>query len=217
MDNSFQTSFIPKKSMVATPSKVAGAPKSLLNIISVFILIIVGLMSGGFFLYKSYLIKQKDILSSSLSKVKDSFDKDTITQLQLFDKRISISKQILSSHIVFSPMFRLLADLTIPNVQYTKFTEDATENSFTVKISGVAKDYKSVAIQANIFNTSKGRYFKDIIFSNLVRDIKNGYVTFDLDFTVDPELLSYEKNNLLEGSQRNITTTPINNNPQSQS
>jgi hypothetical protein len=67
-----------------------------------------------------------------------------------------------------------------------------------VRMSGVARDYKSVALQASVFNSAKGRYFKNVVFSNLTKDNKNGYILFDLDFMVDPALLSYEKNSLLE-------------------
>jgi hypothetical protein len=199
MENSFQTSFIPKKSIVTTTSSTVVRTSSggLFTILSAIILVIVGLTAGGLFLYKNFLIKQKAELSSSLLKVKDHFDKDTISELQLFDKRIAASKEILSAHTVFSPVFSLLADLTIPAVQYTRFSESVGDKGFFVTISGVALDYKSVALQANAFNGSKGRYFKDVVFSNLNRDT-SGSVSFDLSFSVDPALLSYEKNNLLE-------------------
>jgi hypothetical protein len=216
MENSFQTSFIPKKSIVtAASSATAHTSGGLLTKISAAILVIVGLAAGGLFLYNSYLVKQKAILSSSLIKVKDNFDKDTISELQLFDKRISASKDILSAHTVFSPVFGLLADLTIPSVQYTRFSESVGDKGFFISMSGVALDYKSVALQANAFNGSKGRYFKDVVFSNLSRDT-NGTVSFDLNFSVDPALLSYEKNTLLEQAgmtgASTSTTAPVNTN-----
>ncbi len=73
-------------------------------------------------------------------------------------------------------------------------------SGFSVKLSGVAEDYKSIALQADVFNSDKGRSFKNVVFSNLARD-KNGNVTFDLQFTVDPSLLSYEKDALLNPIQ----------------
>jgi len=208
MENSFQTSFIPKKSIVATANVYSSrSSSSFFTKISVVILIIVGIVALGLFTYKSYLTKQKVKLSTSLLKVSDYFNKDTIDELQLFDKRVSSSKDILNSHLVFSPLFSLLNDLTIPSVQYTKFEEDATDKGFFVKISGIARDYKSVALQAGVFNSSKGRNLKDVVFSNLVRD-KNSNITFDLDFKVDPALLSYEKNTLLDQSKNQAQAQP---------
>ncbi|MEI6660113.1 MAG: hypothetical protein WCK91_01665 [bacterium] len=198
MENSFQTSFIPKKSIVTT-SVVRRAPTKLIIIISVGFLVIVLVTVGGLFLYKNYLLKQKAQLSSSLVSVRDYFDKDNISELQLFDKRMSASKQILSTHTVLSPLFSVIGDTTIPAVQYTSFDQQTTDKGFFVTMQGVAIDYKSVALQASVFNSSKGRYFKDVVFSNLSRNSDN-YITFDIDFSVDPSLLSYEKDNQLQKS-----------------
>jgi hypothetical protein len=196
MENSFQTSFIPKKSIV-TNSVTRRAPTNLFSIIAFVILMIILLTSGGLFLYKGYLTKKKATLSSSLIKVRDNFDKDTITELQLFDKRVSASKQILSTHTALTPLFSLIAETTIPSVQYTSFTQQATDKGFFVSMAGIAVDYKSVALQASVFNSNKGRYFKNVVFSNLSRG-KDNYITFNLDFSVDPSLLSYEKSSQLQ-------------------
>lgn len=197
MENSFQTSFIPKKPITATGGVSHKPATNLFMVFSVLILILMGVASGGLFVYKNYLIKEKEILSASLEKVRDSFEQDTIKELELYDKRVSSSKQVLSNHIVLSPLFSLLGDLTIPEVQYTKFDHQTNEKGFFVKMSGVARDYRSIALQADVFNTAKGRSFKNVVFSNLTRN-KNGYISFDIDFIVDPALLSYQKNILLE-------------------
>jgi hypothetical protein len=199
MENSFQTSFIPKKP-INTTSVVNRRPTSLFTVFSIIVLVIMVLASAGLFVYKNYLNNQKETLSASLLKVRDSFEKETIDELELFDKRTGAAKQILDKHIVLSPMFELLGSLTIPSIQYTKFEHQTNEKGFYVKMSGIARDYRSIALQADVFNTAKGRYFKNVVFSNLLKD-KNNYVTFNVEFNVDPSLLSYEKNILLEDAQ----------------
>lgn len=207
MDNSFQTSFIPKKPII-TNARTTRPPTSIFTVLSFLLLVIMGVSSLGLFLYKNYLIKQKEVLSASLSTVRDSFEKDTINELELYDKRVSAAKQILGSHIVFSPMFALIGNLTLPTIQYTKFDQKTDTDGFTVKMSGVSQDYKSIALQADVFNTAKGRSFKNVVFSNLTKD-KNNNVTFDISFNVDPDLLSYEKNMASGLTQSRIqTTTP---------
>lgn len=200
-NNSFQTSFIPKKPIDTTISSVGGEKRhgNPLVSISVAIIVITMIVLGGLYFYKNYLVTQKDNLSISLDKVKNSFDQDTINELELFDKRISASGVVLSKHLVLSPMFELLGNLTIPQVQYTKFTHESKDNNFMVKMSGVSPDYKTIAMQAEIFNSAKGRLFKNVVFSNLNKD-KSNNVTFDVGFSVDPSLLSYEKN-ILIGAQ----------------
>ncbi len=199
MENSFQTSFIPKKPINSVDT-VIEKPKSIFTILSVILLIITIITSVGFFAYKSYLIKQKKSLSVSLLKIRESFDQNTISKLELFDRRITTAKSILDKHIVLSPTFELLGSLTIPSIQYTSFKYYTNNKGFYVKLSGISRDYKSIALQADVFNSNKGRYFKDVIFSNLTKNRKN-YVTFNINFMIDPILLSYQNNILLKQAQ----------------
>lgn len=201
MENSFQTSFIPKKPITSNISdKSSRPPTSILTLLAFLILIIIGGASVGLFLYKNYLIKQKEVLSISLQKVRDSFEKDTISELELYDKRVGASRKILNNHLVLSPMFALLGSLTLPSIQYTSLSHTSSSQGFSAKLSGAAVDYKSIALQADVFNSAKGRFFKDVVFSNLVKD-KNNTITFNLEFNVDPALLSYEKNMAIEQIQ----------------
>jgi len=206
MENSFQTSFIPKKPVAS--SSVKKTPISFFSVFSVVILIIMGLGSGVLYLYKNYLTQQKKDLSVSISNIKSSFEEDKIKDLELYDKRASTAKKVLSGHIVLSPLFALLGSLTIPEIQYTEFSHETNGDEFNVKISGIASSYKSIALQADAFNIAKGRSFKNIIFSNLTRN-KDNKVTFNLSFNVDPALLSYEKNIVLEQSQKVEPEIPV--------
>lgn len=174
-------------------------PRSLFSMIAIFILIVSILVSAGLFVYKIYLTKQKGTLSTSLTTTRDSFEKGTIDELELFDKRTESAKQILNNHIVLSPMFALLGDITIPQIEYTNFEEKTDTTGFLINIQGLARDYRSIALQADMFNSPLGKSFKNVLFSNLVKD-KNNNVIFDLKFNVSPELLSYKKNNLLGNS-----------------
>ena len=197
MENSFQTSFIPKKPIISNgaSSNSGGSNKttSISMVVSVFILVVTIASTVGLFLYKSYLVKSKSDLLTSLSKAKDSFDQKTISELELYDKRAKAAKEILTGHIVLSPLFDLVNSLTLPSIQYTDFDHQTKDGVFSVKMSGIAIDYKSIALQADIFNTSKGSMFNNVIFSNLTKD-KNNNVTFDLEFDVNPQLLSYSNN-----------------------
>jgi hypothetical protein len=222
MDNSFQTSFIPKKPIVSEVGHKTRQSVSLFSLIAIIIIIIVILSSVGLFLYKSYLTKEKDLLSSSLSKISDSFDVETIKELKLYDSRMTSSKQILSSHIALSPLFKRIEELTIPQIQYTKFEHKTDTAGFSVNMSGVARDYSSIALQADVFNNDKKNHFKNIIFSNLTRTTTSNRVNFDVEFTVDPALLSYETSILSDSSSGNVTqniptdslSTGLNNNLQ---
>jgi hypothetical protein len=208
MENSFQTSFIPKKLIASNISDKE--PRNFFSLIAIFILIISVLLSVGLYVYKLYLTKQEETLSSSLATTRDSFEKSTIDELELFDKRTQSAEKILNNHVVLSPMFALLGDITIPAIQYTSFAQDTDDVlGYTVNIKGVALDYRSIALQADMFNTTKGSSFKNVLFSDLTKD-KNNNITFNLKFNVDPSLLSYGNSSLLEPTTDNSTTiTPV--------
>ncbi|MFA6355108.1 MAG: hypothetical protein WCW65_01650 [Candidatus Paceibacterota bacterium] len=193
MENSFQTSFIPKKPIIAngSSSKSSDTTTSISMVVSVFILVVMLLAGGGLYAYKEFvLVKEKQALSENLKKIKESFNKDTITELEMYDKRTTVVREVLNNHIVLSPLFEKINELTLSSIQYNKFEHKTTNNVFSVRMSGIASDYKSIALQADVFNTEKGVVFKDVIFSNLTKD-KNNFVTFELEFNVDPSLLSY--------------------------
>lgn len=207
MENQFQTSFIPKKPITSSVS-TSKEPKSLFSIIATFLLVVSIIAPVGLFLYKSYLTKQRESLSASLLVARDSFEKGTIDELGLFDKRIEISKQVLSKHIIMSPMFALLGEITIPAVQYTNFSQQTGADGFAVTIEGVARDYKSIALQSDAFSTAKGSSFKNVLFYNLTKD-KSNNISFNLKFTVDPSLLSY-KNNIVPTNIQSLNDTSTN-------
>lgn len=191
MENSFQTSFIPKKPINA--NYATKMPVNYFLIFGVIVFLIVGVTGVGFYFYKNYLINQKVVLSESLNKISSTFEPATIKELEVFDNRTKTAKEVLANHIVLSPMFETLGELTIPTIQYTDFEHEMTNGEFYVKISGITRDYKAIASQADIFNSEKGKYFKNLMFSNLEKD-KFNFLHFDLEFIVDPSLLSYENN-----------------------
>lgn len=215
MDNSFQTSFIPKKPITSGSLEKRSFNPFVFIAVALFVLVI--LATAGLFFYKVYLNNKKEELSTSLNKAKAAFEDNTIKELEQFSKRTESSKEILSKHIVLSPMLALLGKITIPTVQYTKLDHDTTaDGKFVVKMQGVSIDYKSIALQSEMFNSPDGQYFKNVVFSNLIRNsiatTGNNYINFDVEFEVDPYLLSYpnqitDSNNLEDNSE---TTLPEN-------
>jgi hypothetical protein len=191
MDNTFQTSFIPKKPInVESPS--SGSSVSIFSFISILVLIFSLVASGGLFLYKNYLSQQKNQAEKSLEASKGRFELNTIKTLELFDKKTNLSKQLISNHTVMTPFFNLLGSLTVPYIQYTKFEINHSDKGVAVSMNGVARDYQYIALQAQTFNNAPGYYFKNVVFSDLVKE-KNGNVTFKVSLDVEPTLFSYEK------------------------
>ena len=192
MEQSFQTSFIPKKPMIEERA-VTRRPTGLLTIVSIFIFFTVALASGGLYFYKGMLGRNIIKMSNDLTLAKNRFEPSKITQLQTLDKRLRASDSILSKHIAVSPIFSALQNTTIKTLRYTKFNYEfgtGKDAKVAVKMSGQAVGYRSIALQSDIF--AKNKYFIDPVFSNLSLDDK-GNVLFYLEFSVDPSFVDYKQ------------------------
>ncbi|MEK7071420.1 MAG: hypothetical protein AAB943_00605 [Patescibacteria group bacterium] len=192
MEQNFQTSFIPKQSMMEEP---AATPRSfgILTVISVIIFLTMVVASGGLYFYKQITVKSISNMEKDLDLAKNRFEPSKIVQLQILDRRLRASTEILSKHIAISPIFKALQDITMKTVRYTGFSYDLnTDKNFQVrvKMGGLAVGYRSIALQADLF--SQNKYFIDPIFSNLSLDDK-GNVLFELEFSVEPSFVDYQQ------------------------
>jgi len=199
MEQNFQTSFIPKKPMIEERA-VSSRPVGFLTTISIFIFFTVIIASGGLYFYKGVLSKSIVQMDKDLALAKNRFEPSKINQLQTLDKRLRASDLVLSKHIVVSPIFKALQDITMKTVRYTKFSYDiGTDKNpkILIKMSGQAIGYRSIALQSELF--TKNKYIVDPVFSNLSLNDK-GSVLFDLQFSVDPSFVDYKQTLLAEGS-----------------
>lgn len=167
----------------------------LLTIVSIFILFTILLASAGLYFYKGITAKNIKKMESDLNLAKNRFEPSKITELQVLDRRLRASSEILSGHIAVTPIFQALQAITLKTVQYTQFTYNlgTSENKkITVKMKGLAVGYRSIALQSDLFTTKDiGKNLIDPVFSNLALD-NNGNVLFDLEFLVDPSFVDYK-------------------------
>ena len=166
------------------------------TIIALLILFTVGLATGGLYLYKASLKKNIADMENTLKIAKNRFEPAKIAELQLLDKRLKAATEVLSRHIVITPVFEALSAMTMKTVRYTNFSynlADDKKSKVTIKMKGLAVGYRSVALQSDLFATKEeGKNFIDPVFSNLTLDEK-GNVIFDLEFSVDPSFVDYKQ------------------------
>jgi hypothetical protein len=197
MDQNFQTSFIPKKPIIKE-NAVSSRPVGILLVISLLILFLVFLATGGLYFYKGVVTKQIIKKDESLALAKNDFEISKIAELQVLDKRLRAATEILSNHISVTPIFDVLEQITMKTVRFTKFNYDFgidKQATINIKMSGLAIGYRSVALQADLF--AKNKNFINPIFSNLTLD-NTGNVLFDLEFSVDPDFVNYKQTLLTE-------------------
>jgi hypothetical protein len=199
MEQDFQTSFIPKKPLVEE-RVTTSRPVGFVTVFSIFIFFTAFLISGGLYFYQTILTKKIDGQKKSLDAAQGSFEKTKIIELQLLDKTLRASNEILSKHITISPIFKLLENITMKNIRYTKFDyefDPKKDSKLKVKMSGQALGYRSIALQSDIFTQNQNLI--DPVFSNLSLDTI-GNILFDLEFFVDKDFINYKKNFLVKDS-----------------
>lgn len=193
MENQFTTTFIPKKPMVTetnSGSAPVSRPVGFLSSISLILFFITLALGGGVYFWERYEKGQVDLLAQSVQTEQKNFEPQLITQLQLLDKQLKNANTLLKNHTVASPLFDLLESSTLRQVQFNKF-EYATDDTkgVTIKMSGVADGYQSIAQQADVLGSST--YLKNVIFSNFFLT-QQGRVSFDLSFGVSPQFLNFQ-------------------------
>ena len=194
MDTNFQTSFIPKKPLAeerTAPTKGT----SLFSFIATLVFFAALAAAAGMYFYESSLQKSIASDNASLTAARNAFEPSLITTLQTLNRRMTDANTLLNNHVAVSPIFAALEVNTLKSVQFTKFSYLASSDptaDVTVKMSGVALDYSTIALQSDQLATNKDIH--NPIFSNLVLNPVNGTVAFDLTFTVAADLVKFANN-----------------------
>ncbi len=193
----FQTSFIPKKPITLdTPRARVGV--DLFSFFGALILVASLIAAGGVFFYKSSIEKDIQKMDSKIAGFGSDFNQEKIAkveEMQKFDRRAHAAETILANHIMISPIFLSLENLTLKSVGFTKFnftrgaSSSLASGAVLVTMSGKAKSYDSIALESDQLVTNT--YFKNPIFSNLNLDEIKNIVSFDLSFGVDPSFINY--------------------------
>jgi hypothetical protein len=204
METKYQTSFIPKKPIApASPARSSrGGGIGLFTLISVIIFLISLGLGGYVYLEKNYLINKITADQATIEDQKGGLvdDATTIESLIELNSRIKVAQELLDKHISVSPIFNFLQQTTLKSVRFKNFTftsagKDATGASrVSVLMSGVARDWETVASQADEFG--KVEYRKVITepkISNLTLNA-DGSITFSFSAYVTPSFLVYGSN-----------------------
>ncbi|OGE78936.1 MAG: hypothetical protein A2751_00125 [Candidatus Doudnabacteria bacterium RIFCSPHIGHO2_01_FULL_46_14] len=164
-------------------------PKSLLPLYLVIgLLVVEGLAFGTLLYYKKSidrLVNAAELESSQL----DLQMRQTETQLKdaiSYQGRLNNFKNLLNSHIFWSPLFKELGDFTYKPVSFDTFQADIQKNRIVV--TGSAPTYRDIA--KVILGLKKSEKFTDIIFQS--GGVSKGEETgfgFSLDIGFDPKLL----------------------------
>jgi len=148
--------------------------------------------------YKYMIAKDVQVLEQSITKARESFDPSLLKVFENLDRRLIAANGLLESHSKVLPIFDLLDRVTLKSVKYSYLGYVNNGIAVSVKITGEAINFESIALLALEYNKS-GKILNPII-SNL-GVLVDGKVTFNVAFNVDSSLVSYvaPKTKTLEG------------------
>jgi hypothetical protein len=192
------TSFIPKRPVSTEAVRPAhpNAAVGFLSLITFVIVIGTGVAFGGVYLYQQSLVSQKAKLQTAITTAQEGLGTSFVTDMKRLSNRITGVRTLIQNHVVVTPIFSALQATTLQSVQYKSFTYEFTADQGTgskliqVSITGVAKNYATLALQSDAF--AKSTLIRNPIFSNLTVQEKSQQVEFKLVFTVNSADLSYQ-------------------------
>ena len=192
MDKNFQTSFIPKKPLAEQEVKEKFT-LGIFGFVGIIIFVISTALAAGVYYYEKNLAQQLADKQASLSNARNSLESPLIDSAKVLGRRITDANEILSNHIIVSPIFEALQLNTLKTVQFNHFTYSTADvkGKIVVQMTGVAKDYTSIALESD--QLAKNKNIQNPIFSGLSLDASNGNVTFSLTFTVNSDLVNFSK------------------------
>lgn len=194
MEPKFQTSFIPKKTIVTDNSPVPGLgvvrETNIISVVATVLFVASFLTSIGIFGYKFLLERQINQAKQDIATASEAFQVDKIKELIDASNRISGSKILLEKHVNLSKLLYLFQSLTVKHLRIVRMTYKNDNNIPLVTLNAETLNYNALAEQNRIFSESE--YLKNAKFSNLsLRD--NGNVIADFTATIDTSLISYKK------------------------
>jgi hypothetical protein len=197
METKFQTSFIPKKPLMAQESAHVPSTTSVFMVIAIIIFIL-SLGAAGFtFIAKGLLLKSQETAKVNLAENEKRFDLPLIEKIKNANLKIDLANQLLKNHVAASEALAMVAGLTAEKVHFSSFeftsgaiapalaiaapapaapgqspAESVLPSSkpqpvYQIKMKGITDTFNSVAFQSDVFGNSS-KYGTNKVLKNPV-------------------------------------------------
>lgn len=211
MDPQFQRSFIPKKPITVTSTRVPSTVNLFALVAIVLFIVCLGL-SGAVFFYNNLLAKQIEDNKASLDRAKGAFEPELIQQIIRRDTRIETAKSLLEGHISVTPLFDYLSTVTLKSVRFRDFNFSyLASDKIQITMRAQGQSYAAVALESDLLNSQKNLH--NTILSGMSLD-PAGTVSFSVSTTIDPGIFSYATSvsgrPVDTGAPASVPTSPAN-------
>ncbi|MEI6305064.1 MAG: hypothetical protein WCP09_03575 [Candidatus Taylorbacteria bacterium] len=220
METKFQTSFIPKKPLIAQNALMQKAPVrrsiSLFLTFGVICFILSLCAVGGTYAWKQFLGTSQDSYRQQLADREKQFNVNLIAQLKGINVQVDLAKQLLNNHLAMSQVFDIISHFTSESSRFLSLDLSApTTQTDGVKISmrGYGKNFSSVAFQSDVLGKLENYGLRNIVKNPILSDPSldsNNTVSFGFSASIEPSSMSY-KQLILENEAS--TTPPTSTSP----
>jgi len=187
-----KVSFIPKAPLAYKQSFMASRrPRSVSGILAIIAFVAsIGAYAGLYF-YESSLSTNIEAKNTEIKAAQSKLSRaPEIGEAKVFRARAELANELLSSHVVVSPIFEFLEQNTLTSVFYKDFNFKHSTDGWTLVLAGEAPGYSSVAYQMEVLRRNNTNKFIDFLIGDVMLT-NTGTVTFNLTMTFSQNQLSY--------------------------
>lgn len=188
-----KVSFIPKSPLAQEESfLMRRRPRSITAYLAIFTFVVSVGSYIGFYFYEDSLKSDVAKTAESIAAAQREFlQSPVISEAKVFKARADLARDLLSQHIVISPVFSFLSSSTLESILYNSFTFKRDKGTWTLSLTGEAPSYASLAYQADVLHKkNKDGEFVSFSIDNISLT-KSGTVTFALSVTFAQSQLLY--------------------------
>ncbi len=183
------TSFVPRtQQMPSQRPNAQNTGSNIFLIVAIAIFAVALLASGVVFGYDRILTSKLTAKEDALAAAQNAANKSQVQNFIRLRDRLTSAQKLLNSHVTLSGFFDTLESLTPQNVKYNTLSIlVAGDNTAQVEITGVAKNFNTLASQSNALSTNK--HIKHAIFSGINLNKDTGGIGFTLKAMIDSTLV----------------------------
>ncbi len=188
----FQTSFIPKKPLIAeNPGTRTREPVSIFLILSIMIFLGSVASVGGVYLWEKTALEQQAVYKETLAQNRSSFGEEQLEIFKKLNTKITLAQEHLNSLLTPRALFDILSAVTVQSVRYKSFTfTPPLKVGDPIKISmvGEGAGFQTVAYQSDVL-AGQSRIKNPVLADFAVNE--NGFVSFSFSGEIDPKDVLY--------------------------
>jgi hypothetical protein len=184
---SIPTSFVPRQ-QTPEPRRAASRANNIFFGVSFGLMMVCIAAAGATYAYNAYLLRALDTRGKALEAAQAAVDQTQVQNFIRLRDRLVSAQGLLQNHVTLSPFFDVVESLTLQNVQFvTLDVRVQGDKTAQVSVTGLAKNFNSLAAQSNAFATQKS--IKRAIFSGITLDKATGAIGFKMDANLDQALV----------------------------